>query len=258
MRTTDNIYWDVETGPQAEEKLAVVRPPFDLASVRGFDEIGKPFDPDSVKLGRTKDPGKIEAIIERAREKGLIEQQELVQRVEEAEKKHVKGFAEKAALDACRGQVLAIGYLSERGPRIDDRDEKSMLVQFWDIFRSASGDGRKMVGFNISGFDLPMLVRRTWLLGLHVPIDVIDRNRFWHPCFIDLAEVYRLGVYGEYKGINEIGLSMGIGGKLDGVSGKDFHKLWAEDRQKAKEYLLRDLELTKGIAERILPCVEKE
>ncbi len=240
MIRKDNINFDVESGPQAEEKLAVVRPPFDPASVKGADKIGKPFLLSAVKTGQRTDPDKIQAYLE------------------EAEKKHTDDFAEKAALDACRGQVLAIGYLSERGPRIDDRDEKSMLVQFWDIFQSASGDGRKMVGFNIHGFDLPMLVRRTWLLGLHVPIDVIDRNRFWHPCFIDLAEVYRLGVYGEYKGINEIGLSMGIGGKLDGISGKDFHKLWAEDRQKAKEYLLRDLELTKGIAERILPCVQKE
>ncbi len=256
MRTMDNIDFDIETGPQAEEKLAVVRPPFEPASVRGADKIGEPFLLSTVKTGQRKDPDNIQAYLEEARIKSLAEQRELVKRVEEAEKKHTDDFAEKAALDACRGQVLAIGYLSERGPRIDDRDEKSMLVQFWDIFRSTSGDGRKMVGFNIYGFDLPMLVRRTWLLGLRVPIDVIDRNRFWHPCFIDLAEVYRLGVYGEYKGINEIGLSMGIGGKLDGVSGKDFHKLWATDRQKAKEYLLRDLELTKGIAERILPNVE--
>ena len=254
---TDNIYFDLESGPLAEEKLAIIRPSFDPASVRGADEIGKPFDPTAVKLGRTKDPDKIEAIIEQARERGLRDQRELVQRVEEAEKKYFTDFAERAALDACRGQVLAVGYLSDRGSRrIDDRDEKSMLVQFWDVFRSASGDGRKMVGFNLFHFDLPFLVRRTWLLGLHVPIDVIDRNRFWHPCFIDLAEVYRLGVHGEYKKLKEIAVSMGVTDELGDDDGADFARLLEEDRPKAIEHLHLDLIRTKGIAERILPNVE--
>ena len=52
------------------------------------------------------------------------------------------------------------------------------------------------------------------------------------------------------------GDEMGLGEKLDGISGADFHKLWADDREKAKEYLGRDLELTKKLAERILPKVE--
>ena len=52
------------------------------------------------------------------------------------------------------------------------------------------------------------------------------------------------------------GDEMGLGEKLDGISGADFHKLWADDREKAKEYLGRDLELTKKLDERILPKVE--
>jgi len=249
------IYFDFESGPLPEELLSRVRPPFDPASMKGFSAIGKPFNPLAVKTGNIKDPVKIEQKITAARDNYAVEQKELIEQAAKAETDYVAKFAERAALDACRGQLLAIGYLSDK-QRIDDRDEQTMLCQFWHTFNGAAGEARKMIGFNIFGFDLPFIIRRSWVYGLHVPAGVINKNRYWHDSFVDLAEVYRLGCHGEFKSLGEMSVAMGIGEKLDGVSGADFHKLWAEDRPKAMEYLGRDLELTKKLAERILPHVE--
>ena len=251
---TDSIYFDCETGPLPEELLAKVRPPANLKKVKNIKDFGKPFDPMTVKLGRMVDPVKIEKKIAEAAAKWPDLQERIAEEIEETEQKHVEDFAEKAALDACRGQLLAAGYLSTK-ELIDGRSEPEMLIKFWDVFNTAAGDGRKLIGFNIFGFDLPFLIRRSWVHGVHVPA-IIDKNRYWHECFIDLAEVYRLGCHGEFKSLGEMCVAMGLGEKLDGISGADFHKLWADDREKAKEYLGRDLLLTKNLAERILPNAE--
>jgi len=251
---TDSIYFDIETGPLPEDIISRVRPPFDPASVRGFDELGTEFNPLGVKTGNIKDPFKIQEKIEAARKQHDIDQKKLLAKIEEEEKGYAAKFAEKAALDACRGQLLAVGYLSTK-ELIDGRSEPEMLIKFWDVFNSAAGDGRKLIGFNIFGFDLPFLVRRSWVHKVHVPA-IIERDRYWHECFIDLAEKYKLGCHGEFKSLGEICVAMGLGEKLDGISGADFHKLWSDDREKAKEYLGRDLLLTKNLAERILPNVE--
>lgn len=237
------IIFDIETGPLPEEQLRESMPAFDEAEV---------------KVGNIKDPEKIKAKIESARQV------------------YEKDYYERAALDATRGQVLAIGYQWVNAH--DDRDsrntvcidgsarqenwqdpnwqEPAWLFRFWQQFqRATANDNVPIIGFNIFSFDLPFLLHRSWLLGVDVPIAVREQQpggyARWHPCFVDLMRIWQCGNNHEYISLDRLAKLMGVGGKPDGVTGADFARLWEEDRKQAEEYLLNDLEMTHQIALRM-------
>jgi len=71
---------------------------------------------------------------------------------------------EMAALDADFGQIVAIGVKEEDDP-IHSMicEEKPLLAWFWSKFYSHNGE---CCGYNILGFDLPYLMRRSMALGI--------------------------------------------------------------------------------------------
>jgi len=101
---------------------------------------------------------------------------------------------DRAALDPDLCRVVALGVLSERddAPKVwvaregDTAAEAAMLTRFWQLV----GD-RPLVGFNILGFDLPVLLRRS--LYLDVPRPRIQIDRFKHPQVIDLMQDLAFG-----------------------------------------------------------------
>ena len=52
----------------------------------------------------------------------------------------------------------------------------------------------------------------------------------------------------QFTSLNKLAEFFGVGAKTEGVSGKDFAKLWAEDHAKAVEYLSNDINLTVAVA----------
>lgn len=176
-------------------------------------------------------------------------------------------FVDKAALDPLTGRVVAIGVLEADGDgnqkiEIIDCDgcdgckcsEDEGLNRFWSIAADCLKAGCPMVGHNTHEFDLPFLVRRSWLLGQPFPMSVRS-GRYWNDLFIDLMQVWGLGSR-DYIGLDKLGTAMGVGGKVtevEGVevSGAEFHRLWRENRPAAEEYLRRDLQLPLKIARRL-------
>jgi hypothetical protein len=96
----------------------------------------------------------------------------------------------KAALnpDLCR--VVAIGTQRDQGaPQASWGDnERLMLESFW---RAAAEPTVMLVGFNVVGFDLPILVRRSQYLG--VPHVAPEMGKYRHPMVIDLMEILSFG-----------------------------------------------------------------
>jgi uncharacterized protein YprB with RNaseH-like and TPR domain len=195
------------------------------------------FDEGKVKLGNLKDEGKIKAKIEDAR----------------------KAHLEKAALSPLTGRVLALGYETYDGNltissayRDDPEGEAEVCYGFWRMFEDEHDLGRTLVGFNSARFDLPFLYRRSLILGVEIPDDVLEKGRWWSPTFIDLMEMWQCGDRQEFISMNALCLALGVQGKPDGVTGADFARLWYgsnEERAQAKEYLINDLRMTRAVAD---------
>lgn len=208
------LIFDIETGPLDEDELNRMLPE---------------FDPASVKHGNTKDEAKKAAQIEKAREE------------------HEAKFFERAALSPLTGRVVVIGYQFAGGESIiEDLPEREILEAFWARYKWAIDRPFSMIGWNIEGFDLPFIVRRSWFHGVEVPNSIINRSRYWNALFIDLMKCWTLGAYGQYEKLDNAAKFFGYEGKNG--DGADFHQLWNEDRPKATAYLENDLEMTELVA----------
>ena len=225
------IVFDVETGPLAEGELSALLPP---------------FDPAEVKTGNIKDPEKVAA------------------KIAEAEASHRRDFFDKAALDPLTGRVVAIGMLvfdelSEAGPAMDSGkcviighdDEAQTLREFWQYTQAEMGRMNPMIGFNIFGFDLPFLFRRSWKRRVPIPFG-LRRGRYWGDQLIDLRDVWQLGDRQARGSLDSIAKHLGVGAKNG--DGKAFAALWQSDRKQAEAYLRNDLELTAKIAHALGIC----
>lgn len=241
--TNKNIIFDIETGPAPEDELRRMLPPLDLPPKPGE------FDPATVKLGNLKDKAKIEEKIEAAREAHNLAVSKYDEKAATEQAEHWVKFVDKAALSAVAGRVVAIGYWRNGQPRISAKPEEEETIRgFWGMYQHCQLAGAHIIGFNSLGFDVPFLVRRSWLLGIPVPPSVIERGRYWSPVFIDLMQVWNC-TSREYVGLDYLAQAFGIGGKNG--DGARFAKLWATDREAAVAYLNNDLDMTAKLAERL-------
>lgn len=211
------LFFDIETEPLPLEVLKEKLPAFDASSIPDPGE----FDPDAVKLGNLG-PVKAEEKISEARRKHAQLVENLANDRIEAEKAYWDAIVDKAALSATTGKVLVIGFYDDEKDAVtalvvddENSNEQSVLKTFWMIVGEAVKQSKRMAGVNIFDFDLPFLVRRSWILD----VDVRQSK----------------------SSFDEIGRAFGTGGKPDGINGGDFARLWREDRETAKRYLINDL-----------------
>jgi 3'-5' exonuclease len=158
----------------------------------------------------------------------------------------LEDFKRRAALDATTGQVLAIGLKSEKSAVIlDSVNEEKLLEQFWLKATQCESAGRSLVGHNVFGFDLPFLMRRSWMLDVDFPRLTVVK---------DTMKTWGCGVYGETISLDRLARALGMDGKTNGITGADFARLWngeKEEHEQARAYLLNDLDLTWKIASRL-------
>lgn len=212
------IYFDVETSGLPESELLATMPP---------------FDPADVKCGNLKDPEKIAA------------------KLAEAESAHRRDYLEGAALDALTGRVLAVGFATDGDVTILDGgggDEAELLRAFWNVVTCSYYQGAGLVGFNVCAFDLPFLVKRSWKHSLAVPL-WLREGRWWSKRVVDLREAWQMGDRQAKGSLDAVARHLGVGRKVG--DGKDFARLWAEDRPAAVAYLENDVRLVRAVAERM-------
>lgn len=159
-------------------------------------------------------------------------------------------FVGRAALSPATGRVLLIGTMRNGAFNgIGSGDEITDLGAFWEGVEMTLADKTPLIGHNSNGFDLPFLVRRSWLLGMPVPRE-IRQGRYWHPLFRDTMEHWACGGR-EFVSLTDLGELFGLGGKTAGLTGADFARFWfgtPDEHALAVEYNRRDLELTAAIA----------
>ena len=172
-------------------------------------------------------------------------------------------WIERAALDATTGKILAIGILDCREDGVEKvntlaGDEAEIIAAFSSIVMQCGGSGWPLVGWNIFGFDLPFILRRSWILRVALP-QWVRSGRYWDRCFIDAMDVWACGNREQAVSLDLAAATLGVGRKSG--SGAHFASLWNgsdEERAHALEYLENDLRLTKAVAERILPAGFRE
>ena len=173
-----------------------------------------------------KDPAKIEAYIAEKRQENLA----------------------RCALDVDLCQIVAIGISGVPGIHVElitsPDQEAAALTWWWGEQKHYDA----LCGYNILGFDLPVLIRRSQYLGVPVPYLNLDRYRTPH---IDLME--RLAFNGKlkYRSLDFYSRRFGIT-VPDATKGKNIDALVkAEDWTGVADHCRADLEKTKQLAERL-------
>jgi hypothetical protein len=215
------LIFDCETGPLPREQLEAICPE---------------FSPETVACGNLKDPDKIAAKCAEAKQR----------------------WFDDAALSAATGRVLAIGYLSPEKDKLaldHGRDEADLLASFWKQFVKIRNEGRKLIGVNILSFDVPFLVRRSWILNVDIP-STVREGRYFDKSLVDLRDVWLCGQMQQSceSSLNHMSLALGVGSKPAGINGGDFARLYfgsEVEKQQALDYLTNDLQLTAKVARRI-------
>ncbi len=264
-----NVF-DIETAPLPWHLIEKTVPPFD--EERAVPHPGE-FDESSVKLGRLSDLAKIEAKKQAARDRHAAAINGLARLRAEARNKWQTEMMGKAALSALTGTVKAIGVWNTAGTSktivavdpdainlgqspigqdviyIDLPTEGRLLKWFWDTWRLS---GSVWVGHNIHGFDLPFLIRRSWMNGVIVPEGVQQQGgRYFSNQLVDTMARWNCGGR-DYVKLEVISRFFGGQEKPSDCTGADFARLFdngGEDRLAALRYLAGDLEMTAHAAE---------
>ena len=246
------LVFDIETGPLPDEIL-----------LQQFDFVPPPqpgeFDPDSVKYGAWKDEAKRAAKLEEARQAHAAAVENYDRDATAARDREWNAMVSRAALSPTTGMVLAIGIRRDGKSGIfAEATESETLIKFWRKYLACRVEQTRMVGANIVQFDLPFLIRRSWMLGVDVPTTAFTYSGKWvnfDPIFCDIRDLWQLGQKnGCESSLDFMGRVLGCGCKTEGIGGADFARLWrgtAEERQQATGYLLNDLKLTADVAMRL-------
>jgi len=155
--------------------------------------------------------------------------------------------ADKAALDADYGKINAIGWKS------DDEEynavllgnpysEKELVEGFWKLYKKHNGYS---CGYNIIGFDLPYLMRRSFGLGIKIPI-IPNLAKYRTSPTLDLMMVL-YNWYG-YKGLKWVAKRYGLDNPLPDLEGSQVAEM---DTDTLKAYVKNDVYLTYQLWERM-------
>lgn len=153
--------------------------------------------------------------------------------------------------DLCRIVALGSGE-AEGGDSViicrDEETEAATLAAFWKRVVNAAGVVRPLVSFNGFGYDLPVLMRRSQLLGVEHPVLSLDKYRSSH---IDLMQkltwngaikAHKLSFYASRFGWPTV----------DSVDGSQIAELVkAGDWKSVESHCLNDLAQTRFIAQKL-------
>jgi len=133
--------------------------------------------------------------------------------------------------------------------------ERYLLKVFWEVFDDlCRGKTRNpcIAGWNILGFDIPFLIKRSWMLRVPLP-NGVRRGRYLSDKFVDLMEVWCEYKRNEYASLKNVAKYLGVSQpRRHHIQGKDFYKHLENDRENALQYLEDDLQESMDIAKIIL------
>lgn len=258
------LIFDIETSSIDADKVFALVDPFTPPPVPGE------FDASKVAYGNTKDPAKRAEKLRDCEQKHAALVENYAAECDRLQAEWREKTLADAALSPATGEILVIGVTNPIDGKFGTTEslssEAEMLEWFWAKYQKCRRPGsgqqpRLMIGHNIKQFDLPFLVIRSRILQVDVPREVFEPKwEKWDEIFVDTIDRWRMRrSWGSCESsLDHIGKALGLGGKSRGPNGEDlgkiFSKLWREDRELARKYLHRDLELTAKVAVRLGVC----
>ena len=112
--------------------------------------------------------------------------------------------ADKASLDPdlCRVVALAFQWQGETevkgGMARNEAEERALIARFWQVFNSDPFKPR-LCGYNLAGFDVPVLIRRSQFLGIPAPSFRLGRYAYQMPGILDLQNEFTLDRHEKFR-----------------------------------------------------------
>lgn len=147
---------------------------------------------------------------------------------------------ERAALDADYGKIIALGY------KVDDQPVEAALVTsvglreidvlhlFWGLLAEQRGE---CCGYNIIGFDLPYILRRSFALGVKPKVLPNLRKYQTYPVCDLMGILYN---WGQAKGLKLVAARYGLDNPLPDLDGSQVN---AMDAETLERYVKNDVNL---------------
>lgn len=184
---------------------------FDIETV-GDDNAG---DYVEVKVpSNYKDPAKIEAYVAEAKAEAIS----------------------RAALDPDLGHIVAIAYKFGSEPtQCLTGFENDILDNFWKLYRSAYG---RVCGYNIVGFDLPFMLRRSMVNEIEPGMPVMFKKYSTFPILDLMGVLYN---WDKAKGLKWVAKRWGLNNPLPELNGSMVSEM---DMETLVAYAKNDVDLT--------------
>ena len=161
---------------------------------------------------------------------------------------------DKCALDLDLARIVAIGvrHSESDAPLIrichNGDEEADALRELWSHIQPYPYP--RLVGWNLCGFDLPLLLRRSFYLN--VPAPHIALGRYRHPDVDDLMLIWSYDGAVKMRSLDFVARRLGIKSQPDAVTGAEIPRAVAEGRwDVVRAHVTADVEKTARIAERM-------
>lgn len=167
--------------------------------------------------------------------------------------------AGKMGLDPNFGRVCVVGYAERVGTKVvtsddflaenSDEAERDLLTAFWERVRARD----RLATFNGAGFDIPFILRRSWLLGVK-PTRMFETVAWkcstGETNHTDVRLVLSLGDK-KAKGTMDLFGKLKLGrGKTDGMDGSQVWEYWQAGRvDEVRQYCMDDCAVTLELLE---------
>ena len=243
------VVWDIETAPLPKSDLL---PFLDKKKIKYPEEPGI-FNPMAVRYGNIADPAKKQKRLATARTNHHKKVQLYTGECHDTERRALDELYDKAALYSHTNCIVAIGYgvLQADGSIatfLNFDGEEDLVRRCWYMIGRCRETHGQFFTHNGVSFDIPQIVHKAWKYDIPFQKLRTKYNKLVDTS-VDIALEWQHGVYRGMVKLDYMAKMLGVGHKLEGVTGDMFHKLLDAGKfELAQEYLYLDIDCTYKVA----------